>query len=67
MTEKEGRIAADRSVCMGSGMCAYIAPDHFAVTDGLVDVLNAQVGASDTAVNEAVEACPTLALALRDQ
>ncbi|MYZ34458.1 ferredoxin [Streptomyces sp. SID4917] len=53
---------------MGSGLCAYIAPDHFAVTDGLVDVLSAEVGESDAnAVNEAVEACPTRALTLRDQ
>jgi ferredoxin len=63
MADSRGRIAADQSVCMGSGLCAHIAPDHFEVEDGTVRVLDPEVSErTAAAVDEAVECCPTQAL-----
>jgi ferredoxin len=65
MAEGHSLITADQRVCMGSGLCSYIAPDHFDVVDGVVQVLAQDVASADeAAVLEAVESCPTRALAL---
>ncbi|GAB7007519.1 hypothetical protein JCM18899A_49940 [Nocardioides sp. AN3] len=65
MSGHEERIQADTDVCMGSGLCAFIAPDNFDVVNGTVVVLEAAVpaGAAE-AVREAVESCPTRAIAI---
>ena len=60
-------IHADRSVCIGAGMCVLAAPELFAQddADGIVDVL---VEVPDTALHDAarkaVDTCPSGALSL---
>jgi ferredoxin len=61
------RITIDRERCMGSGNCAFWAPSTFDVDDGMKVVLlvPGDVGADSLdRVRNAVEACPTHALAL---
>jgi len=64
-SREKTRVAADRTVCAGSGLCAHIAPQYFDVSEGIVRVLEEEVEAGDdAAVEEAVGACPTQALRL---
>ena len=62
------RIEADRGKCDGLGMCEAMAPDFFEVgEDGTVVVLDEQPGEDHRAdLTAAVDACPVLALKLRD-
>jgi len=62
------RIEADRATCDGLGMCEAMAPDFFEVgEDGTVAVLDEYPGeAHRQDVTAAVDACPVLALRLRD-
>lgn len=66
MAETERRVTANRDVCVGSGLCAHVAPEYFDVSEAaVVEVLRNPV--ADEAlhdVEEAVEACPTQALRL---
>jgi ferredoxin len=58
------RIAIDRERCMGSGNCAFWAPSTFDVDDDMkVFVLDPE-GDDPDKVRNAVDACPTHALAL---
>ncbi|MFF3573928.1 ferredoxin [Nocardia jiangxiensis] len=66
MSNDEQIAHADRAVCAGSGLCAYVAPNHFEVRDGVVAVIRARIAPSDsTQVTEAIDSCPTRALSLR--
>jgi ferredoxin len=59
------RIDVDRDRCVGSGTCEMLAPDVFEVgDDGIVAVLRpgADDPAHETAVQDAVQQCPTQAL-----
>jgi ferredoxin len=59
------RIAADRDLCIGAGMCVVSAPAVFDQDDddGLVELLVAEPGGSDAAAaREAVGLCPSGAL-----
>ncbi|WP_330228453.1 ferredoxin [Nocardia sp. NBC_00508] len=60
------RISADRERCIGAGMCALIASEVFDQdeNDGRVRLLDHAPQRSDAAVREAVEACPSGALAV---
>ncbi|WP_040782898.1 ferredoxin [Nocardia pneumoniae] len=59
------RIVADRERCIGSGMCALIASEVFdQEDDGRVRLVDPEPQRSHAAVREAVEACPSGALAL---
>ncbi|MGH3500230.1 MAG: ferredoxin [Nocardioidaceae bacterium] len=62
------QILADHETCEGLGMCEAMAPDYFEVgEDGRVVVLDAHPGEEHrTDVAAAVDACPVLALSLRD-
>ncbi|WP_433664291.1 ferredoxin [Nocardia sp. CA-128927] len=63
------RVTAERSVCVGAGLCALTAPDVFDQDDddGLVKVLAAEPGAgSADAVREAVNICPSGAVAFTE-
>lgn len=56
------RVTADRSVCIGAGLCALTAPTVFDQDDdsGLVKVLNANPDATHApAVREAADICPS--------
>jgi ferredoxin len=60
------RVTADREVCVGAGQCELLAPDVFEVgDDGAVRVLQ-DVPDDGSAVRDAVQQCPTGALALED-
>ncbi|MFI6047320.1 ferredoxin [Nocardia sp. NPDC051321] len=57
------RISADRERCVGSGMCALIAPDIFDQDDdGTVLLLDPQPQQQHSAVREALDSCPARAL-----
>ena len=62
------RIMADRDTCEGLGMCEAMAPELFEVgDDGTVVVQDDQPGEEHRQdVTAAVDACPVLALSLRD-
>ncbi len=59
------RIAADRDLCIGSGMCVVSAPAVFDQDDdeGLVELLVDEPDGPDAAAaREAVDLCPSGAL-----
>ncbi|WP_406281385.1 ferredoxin [Nocardia sp. NBC_00881] len=58
------RISADRERCIGSGMCALIAPKVFDQDedDGRVRLLDPRPQRGHSAVREALDACPSGAL-----
>lgn len=61
------RIVVNKHLCVGAGRCAELAPRTFAVSDadGLVVVLNERAHADeDWAVEDAVNACPSMAIRL---
>ncbi len=62
------KIEADREKCDGLGMCEAMAPDFFEVgDDGAVVVLDERPGEEHRQdLSAAVDACPVLALKLRD-
>ena len=62
------RIEADRDTCEGLGMCEAMAPEFFEVgDDGQVHVLEEHPGEEHRQdVGAAVDACPVLALSLRE-
>ncbi|MFC5996541.1 ferredoxin [Pseudonocardia hispaniensis] len=62
------RVAADRSVCIGSGLCLLTAPAVFDQDDeGIVVLLTEDVGQRDAdAARRAVAHCPSGALRLVD-
>lgn len=55
------RVTADRTVCVGAGMCALTAPEVFDQDDeGLVTVLVSEPGEEDReAVRDAGALCPS--------
>ena len=62
------RVEVDRERCVGSGTCEALAPDVFEVDDDGVLVVHRPEPADDELddVADAVQACPTRALALAD-
>jgi ferredoxin len=58
-------VKADLDECMGYGNCVLGAEDYFDEEDGLVVVKRTQVDDADLPrVQEAVAACPVMALTL---
>ncbi|CAM4030497.1 ferredoxin [Kibdelosporangium persicum] len=61
MSDSQWRLEVDRHLCISSGMCVGIAPDHFELEgDGshaLADVVD-----QDEAVVDAAESCPVEAI-----
>jgi ferredoxin len=60
------KIKVDRGRCTGIGMCESISPDYFEVgDDGVLVLLRDQPDESHRAeVEEAIRACPALALSI---
>jgi ferredoxin len=56
------RVAIDRDVCMGSGVCVVYAPGAFTQDAESKAVLVVPVSDSAEQIRVAVEACPTGAL-----
>jgi ferredoxin len=59
------RLAVDADTCIGSGMCAGIAPALFMLVDGVAVPVVTQVPPDDAAV-DAAESCPVEAITIRD-
>jgi ferredoxin len=60
------RIAIDRERCMGSGNCAFWAPRTFDLDDDMKAIVLDADGDDVEQLRNAVEACPTHALALEE-
>ncbi|WP_036490611.1 ferredoxin [Nocardioides sp. CF8] len=62
------KIVADYDKCEGLGMCEAMAPEFFEVQDeGQVGVLDEHPDEEHrTGLKAAVDACPVLALSLKD-
>jgi ferredoxin len=60
------RISVDRSVCQGSGLCAGMASEFFALDDTHRSVPLKEVVDADDAVLDAAECCPTEAITVVD-
>ena len=63
------RVEVDLDLCQGHAMCELEAPDHFKVPKrGKVEILNAEPPDEDRAmVEQAVWACPTRALSIKEE
>ena len=59
------RLSVDAGTCIGSGMCAGIAPALFTLVDG-VSVASPAPVAPDPAAVDAAESCPVEAITVRD-
>ncbi|GLY85451.1 ferredoxin [Actinoallomurus iriomotensis] len=59
-------IEVDARTCIGSGICAGTAPDHFKVVDGVSHPLRPETAPADPAL-DAAESCPVEAITIRDK
>ena len=59
-------INVDRERCMGSGNCAFHAPNTFDLDDEMKAIVVNATGDPDDKIRLAVDGCPTLALSLGD-
>lgn len=59
------RIAVDRRTCVGSGMCAALAPEHFRLEENRSRPVR-ELADPDDRVIDAAESCPTEAITVRD-
>ena len=59
-------IKIDRERCMGSGNCAFHAPNTFDLDDEMKVIVVDPAGDPDDKIRLAVDGCPTLALSLDD-
>lgn len=57
-------IKIDRELCMGSGNCAFHAPNTFDLDDEMKAVVVDPAGDPDDKIRLAVGGCPTLALSI---
>ena len=62
------RVQVDRDRCVGSGVCEALAPEVFEIDDeGVLRVHREEPAADDLdGVRDAVQSCPTRALALAE-
>ncbi|MDA3626716.1 ferredoxin [Saccharopolyspora oryzae] len=58
-------IEIDANTCIGSGMCAGVAPDHFELEEGYSVAKESQVEPADEVV-DAAESCPVEAILVKD-
>ncbi|MFE9652071.1 ferredoxin [Micromonospora sp. NPDC006431] len=65
VSEAEWRLHVDPSRCIGSGICAGVAPQHFVLVDGLSRPLAERIVPAD-AVLDAAESCPMEAIVVSD-
>jgi ferredoxin len=57
-------IRIDRELCMGSGNCAFHAPNTFDLDDEMKVIVVDPAGDPDDKIRLAVDGCPTLALSI---
>ncbi|MBB5913847.1 ferredoxin [Nocardia transvalensis] len=58
------RIEVDREACLGSGLCAATAPEHFVIVDGRSRPVAERAEPAE-AVVDAAESCPIEAILVR--
>ncbi|MFG1776506.1 ferredoxin [Micromonospora sp. NPDC049048] len=56
-TNEQWRVHVDPTRCIGSGICAGTAPEHFVLVHGLARPLAERV-APDDALVDAADSCP---------
>ncbi|MCP3783511.1 MULTISPECIES: ferredoxin [Micromonospora] len=61
----EWRLHVDPTRCIGSGICAGVAPEHFVLVDGLSRPVAERI-AADESVLDAAESCPLEAIVVSD-
>ncbi|WP_449474986.1 ferredoxin [Streptomyces abikoensis] len=59
------RLAVDRSACIGSGICAALAPDAFRLEDERSRPVRGATG-PDEAVLDAADSCPAAAITVTE-
>jgi ferredoxin len=59
------RVTVDPHVCIGSGICAGTAPEHFTVTDGVAITTGEPIPPAQSVV-DAADSCPVEAIAVYD-
>ena len=62
---EQWRVSVREDACVGSSFCADLAPGSFVVEKGRSRVLDAAVEANED-LRDAAEACPVLAVVIRD-
>jgi ferredoxin len=66
MAATHREIRVDRTLCMGSGQCAWYAPNTFDQDDETIAIVTDPDGDPAEAIKTAVESCPTQALSIVD-
>ena len=52
----------DNDLCTGCGACAESCPEVFEMNDDDVAIVNNAAGASESAIQEAIDGCPSEAI-----
>lgn len=60
------QIRLDTELCIGSGLCLGIAPEHFEAGPGHRTVLRTAVAAPDEALVDAAACCPVEAITVTE-
>lgn len=60
-TDSRWRVSVDSGTCIGSGVCAGTAPNHFTLEGGYAVPVAGEVDPDDAVVN-AAESCPMEAI-----
>lgn len=58
-------VEVDTESCIGSGMCAGTAPDHFELVAGVAQAKNSPVEPDEDVV-DAAESCPVEAILVKE-
>ncbi|URM92484.1 ferredoxin [Streptomyces sp. MRC013] len=58
-------IGVDSGTCMGSGICAALAPDLFRLEDAYAVPVRTEIAEDERAL-DAADSCPALAIVVRD-
>ncbi|GGP96060.1 ferredoxin [Streptomyces roseolilacinus] len=59
------KVGVDPGLCMGSGMCAALAPDLFRLEGTYAEPVRTEIPEDERAL-DAADSCPALAIAVRD-
>ncbi|MGW1076566.1 ferredoxin [Streptomyces sp. NPDC002537] len=59
------RVTVDRGRCMGSGICAALAPEFFELSGERSRALTDEIRPDETAL-DAADSCPALAITVTD-
>lgn len=65
MSGSPWRVEVDATTCLGSGMCAALAPEFFVLGDTVATPVRAEVEPSDVLL-DAADSCPAQAIRVLD-